>query len=236
VSKARGLPRGFELFLAFTTKYLAGCRRSIYIAFTTETQGESHERIRGQECPSPGRQPGDRRGDCAPFRSESAKTAFTYLGSAKAAEALAAETGAEAIPADSADRATLVKTVADRGALDVIVISAGALVMGDPLTLDADAVDGLIDVNVRAPYHAAVEAARRMNPGGRIIVIGSTNGDRIPFAGGSAYALSKSAMQGMVRGLARDFGPRGITVNAIQPGPTDSDMNPARRPDGGDDA
>ena len=164
------------------------------------------------------------------FASEGAKTAFTYLGSAKAAEALAAETGAEAIPADSADRATLVKTVADRGALDVIVISAGALVMGDPLTLDADAVDGLIDVNVRAPYHAAVEAARRMNPGGRIIVIGSTNGDRIPFAGGSAYALSKSAMQGMVRGLARDFGPRGITVNAIQPGPTDSDMNPADGP------
>jgi len=116
------------------------------------------------------------------FASEGAKTAFTYLGSAKAAEALAAKTGAEAIPADSADRATLVKTVADRGALDVIVISAGALVMGDPLTLDADAVDGLIDVNVRAPYHAAVEAARRMNPGGRIIVIGSTNGDRIPFA------------------------------------------------------
>ena len=64
------------------------------------------------------------------FASEGAKTAFTYLGSAKAAKALAAETGAEAIPADSADRAALVKTVADRGVLDVIVISAGALVMG----------------------------------------------------------------------------------------------------------
>ncbi len=82
----------------------------------------------------------------------------------------------------------------------------------------------------KAPYHAAVEAARRMPDGGRIVVIGSTNGDRIPFAGGAAYALSKSAMQGMVRGLARDFGARGITVNAIQPGPTDSDMNPASGP------
>ena len=164
------------------------------------------------------------------FAGEGAKVAFTYLGSAKAAEGLAAETGAAAIQADSADRAALVKTVADRGALDVIVISAGALVMGDPLTLDADAVDRLIDVNVRAPYHAAVEAARRMPEGGRIIVIGSTNADRMPFPGGSAYALSKSAVQGMVRGLARDFGPRGITVNAIQPGPTDSDMNPADGP------
>jgi cyclic-di-GMP-binding biofilm dispersal mediator protein len=164
------------------------------------------------------------------FASGGAKVAFTYVGSAKAAEALAAESGAEAILTDSADRAALVKTVADRGALDVIVISAGALVMGDPLTLDADAIDRLIDVNVRAPYHAAVEAARRMKEGGRIIVIGSTNADRIPFAGGSAYALSKSAIQGMVRGLARDFGPRGITVNAIQPGPTDSDMNPADGP------
>ena len=170
------------------------------------------------------------------FASEGAKTAFTYLGSAKAAEALAAETGAEAIPADSADRATLVKTVADRGALDVIVISAGALVMGDPLTLDADAVDRLIDVNVRAPYHAAVEAARRMNPGGRIIVIGSTNGDRIPFAGGSAYALSKSAMQGMVRGLARRLRSTGHH-RQCDPARADRQRHePGRRPDGGDDA
>jgi cyclic-di-GMP-binding biofilm dispersal mediator protein len=167
------------------------------------------------------------------FANEGAAVAFTYLGSAKAAEALAAETGAAAIRADSTDRAALVKTVADRGALDVIVISAGALVMGDPLTLDADAVDRLIDVNVRAPYHAAVEAARRMKDGGRIIVIGSTNADRMPFPGASAYALSKSAVQGMVRGLARDFGARGITVNAIQPGPTDSDMNPADGPNAG---
>ena len=164
------------------------------------------------------------------FACEGAKVAFTYLHSAAEAEALALETGAAAVKADSADRAELIRAVADRGALDVIVIDAGVLVMGDPLTLDPDVVDHLIDVNVRAPYHAAVEAARRMNPDGRIIVIGSVSGDRIPFPGGAAYSLSKSAMQGMVRGLARDFGPRGITVNAIQPGPTDSDMNPAEGP------
>lgn len=164
------------------------------------------------------------------FAKDGAKLAFTYAGSRDAAEALATETGTEAIQADSAARDALIQTVADRGALDVVVINAGTLVLGDPLTLDADAVDRMIDVNVRAPYHAAVEAARKMNDNGRIIVIGSVNGDRMPFAGGAAYALTKSAMQGMVRGLARDFGDRGITVNSIQPGPTDSDMNPAEGP------
>lgn len=164
------------------------------------------------------------------FAKGGGKVAFTYAGSKDAADELAAETGAEAIRTDSANRNELIRTVAERGELDVIVINAGTLVMGDPLTLDADGVDRMIDVNVRAPYHASVEAARRMNPDGRIIVIGSVNGDRMPFPGGAAYALTKSAMQGMVRGLARDFGDRGITVNSIQPGPTDSDMNPADGP------
>ncbi len=164
------------------------------------------------------------------FAAGGGNVAFTYFGSQDAAEALAAETGAQAIRTDSADRDALVATVAGRGALDVLVANAGTIVMGDPLTLDPDAVDRMIDINVRAPYHAAVEAARRMNDNGRIIVIGSVNGDRIPFAGASAYALTKSAVQGMVRGLARDFGERGITVNSIQPGPTHSDMNPTDGP------
>jgi cyclic-di-GMP-binding biofilm dispersal mediator protein len=164
------------------------------------------------------------------FAGDGANVVFTYAGSEGAALALAKETGAQALRVDSADRQALVRAVADRGALDILASNAGTLAMGDPLELDADAVDRMIDVNVRAPYHAAVEAARRMPSGGRIIVIGSTNGDRMPFAGGAAYALTKSAMQGMVRGLARDFGPRGITVNAVQPGPTDTDMNPANGP------
>ena len=69
-----------------------------------------------------------------------------------------------------------------------------------------------------------------MNDGGRIVIIGSVNADRMPFAGAAAYALSKSALQGMARGLARDFGDRGITVNVVQPGPVDTDMNPADGP------
>jgi cyclic-di-GMP-binding biofilm dispersal mediator protein len=164
------------------------------------------------------------------FSKGGGKVGFTYAQSKNAAEALAAEAGAEAIRTDSADRDALIKMVASRGELDILVANAGTLMIGDPLTLEADAIDNMIDVNVRAPYHAAVEAARKMSDNGRIIVIGSVNGDRMPFVGGAAYALTKSAMQGMVRGLARDFGDRGITVNSIQPGPTNSDMNPADGP------
>ena len=66
-----------------------------------------------------------------------------------------------------------------------------------------------------------------MKEGGRIINIGSCNADRMPFQGGAAYAMSKSALHGLVKGLARDLGARGITVNNVQPGPTDTEMNPA---------
>jgi len=164
------------------------------------------------------------------FALDGAKVAFTFAGSPDAAAALADRTGARALKVDSADRDALTGAIAAEGPIDVLVINAGALVLGDPLTLEADAIDRMIDINVRAPYFAAVEAARQMPDNGRILVIGSTNGDRMPFAGGAAYAMTKSAMQGMVRGLARDFGPRGITVNSVQPGPADTDMNPADGP------
>ena len=164
------------------------------------------------------------------FANDGGKVAFTYAGSTDAANALAAETGAEAIQADSADRDAVIATVASRGPLDVLVVNAGVAMLGDPLSFAHDDVDRMIELNVKSPYHAAVEAARKMHDNGRIIVIGSVNGDRIPFAGGAAYGLTKSAVQGMVRGLARDFGSRGITVNNIQPGPVDTDMNPADGP------
>ncbi len=76
-------------------------------------------------------------------------------------------------------------------------------------------------------YVASQAAARYMGQGGRIINIGSTNAERMPFAGGAPYAMSKSALVGLTRGMARDLGPKGITVNNVQPGPVDTDMNPA---------
>jgi cyclic-di-GMP-binding biofilm dispersal mediator protein len=162
--------------------------------------------------------------------TDGAAVTFSYAGSADAAAAIAAETGATATRSDAADRAEVIALVAGAGPLDILVVNAGALVMGDPLEQDADAVDRMFDINIRAPYHAAVEAARLMPDSGRIIFIGSTNGDRIPFEGAAAYALTKSAIQGLTRGLARDLGARGITVNTVQPGPTDTDMNPGDGP------
>ncbi|WP_434082926.1 SDR family oxidoreductase [Acidisoma cladoniae] len=144
--------------------------------------------------------------------------------------ALASGTGADAIQSDAANRDTVIALVKALGPIDILVVNAGTLIIGDPLALDPDAVDRMIDLNVCAPYHASVEAARKMPDGGRIIVIGSTNGDRMPFAGGAAYAMTKSALQGMARWLARDLGARGITVNIVQPGPTDTDMNPGTGP------
>ncbi len=164
------------------------------------------------------------------FADASAEVTFTFAGSHEAAATLAAETGTTALQVDSADRHALTAAIAAQGPIDILLVNAGTLALGDPLTLDADAVDRMIDVNVRAPYFASVEAARTMPDGGRILIIGSTNGDRMPFAGGAAYAMTKSAMQGMVRGLSRDLGARKITINSIQPGPTDTEMNPADGP------
>ena len=164
------------------------------------------------------------------FAADGATVAFTYSGSPDAAQLLARETGSTAFQADSADRDAVIARVRDSGPLDVLVVNSGIAIFGDALEQDPDAIDRLFRINVHAPYHASVEAARQMPAGGRIIVIGSVNGDRMPLPGMASYALSKSALQGLARGLARDFGPRGITINVVQPGPIDTDANPADGP------
>ncbi|WP_419403490.1 SDR family oxidoreductase [Stenotrophomonas rhizophila] len=164
------------------------------------------------------------------FVADGASVTFTYSGSPDAAHALAAETGATAEKTDSADRDAVIARVRETGPLDVLVVNSGIAIFGDALEQDPDAVDRLLRINVHAPYHASVEAARTMGDGGRIIVIGSVNGDRMPVPGMASYAVSKSALQGLARGLARDFGPRGITINIVQPGPIDTDANPEDGP------
>lgn len=164
------------------------------------------------------------------FAADGAEVTFTYSGSREAAEQLAAATGAIAVQTDSADRDAVIARVRDSGPLDILVVNAGIGIFGDALDQDPDAIDRLFKINVHAPYHASVEAARQMPEGGRIIIIGSVNGDRMPVPGMASYALSKSALQGLARGLARDLGPRGITINVVQPGPIDTDANPADGP------
>ncbi|MFV3283838.1 3-oxoacyl-ACP reductase family protein [Pseudomonas sp. NY15356] len=167
---------------------------------------------------------------------EGAKVAFTYVSSAGPAEALANEINTQgghalALRADSAD-ATAVQqavesTVEAFGRLDILVNNAGVLAVAPVTEFDLADFDRLLAVNVRSVFVASQAAARHMGQGGRIITIGSTNAERMPFAGGAPYAMSKSALVGLTRGMARDLGPRGITVNNVQPGPVDTDMNPA---------
>ncbi len=167
---------------------------------------------------------------------EGAAVAFTYVSSATKAEQAVAEVikaggKALAIQADSSDSAALQQairhTVAHFGALDILVNNAGVLVWGLMEELTLEDLDRTLAINVRSVFVASQEAARHMNSGGRIINIGSINADLIPISGGSIYAMSKSALVGLTKGMARDLGPRNITVNNVQPGPVDTEMNPA---------
>ena len=168
--------------------------------------------------------------------AEGATVAFTYVTSPDKAQALvsrveAAGGRALAIQADSADAAALqqaVRLAAETfGRLDILVNNAGVLAMGPIEEFKLEDLDRTLAVNVRSVVVATQAAVRYMGEGGRVISIGSTNADRIPFAGGAVYAMSKSALVGLTKGLARDLGSRGITVNNVQPGPVDTDMNPA---------
>jgi 3-oxoacyl-[acyl-carrier protein] reductase len=170
---------------------------------------------------------------------DGAAVAVTYTSSPQKAEEVAraiesAGGRALAIRADSGDATAVKSAVADTvkafGGLDILVNNAGIVAVAPIDEFRLEDFDRLIAVNVRGVFVATQEAARHMKEGGRIIHIGSINSDLIPFAGGSVYALTKAALAGFTRGLARDLGPRGITVNNIQPGPVDTDMNPADGP------
>jgi 3-oxoacyl-[acyl-carrier protein] reductase len=171
--------------------------------------------------------------------ADGAAVAITYTkGQPKAEEVVRAIKSAGgralAVRADSADATALkravVETVKTLGRLDVVVNNAGIATMAPLDKFSLEDFDRMVAVNVRAAFIAAQEASRHMTEGGRIIMIGSVNADRMPFAGGAVYAMTKAAVAGLTRGLARDLGPRGITVNNVQPGPVETDMNPATGP------
>lgn len=165
-----------------------------------------------------------------------AAVAFTYVSSTGKAEDLQnsiLQHGGQAlaIRADSADaeavRSAVEATVSAFGRLDILVNNAAVLAVGPLEDFKLEDFDQTLAVNVRSVFVATQAAAPHMTEGGRIINIGSTNAERMPFAGGGPYAMSKSALVGLTKGLARDLGPRGITINNVQPGPVDTDMNPA---------
>ncbi|MEU2392742.1 SDR family oxidoreductase [Streptomyces sp. NPDC007369] len=170
---------------------------------------------------------------------EGADVAITYAGNEQGAAGVVRRIEAlgrrgYAVRADAGDAgeaAGAVEWAADTlGRLDVLVNNAGIGVVRplDELTL-AD-VDRVLAVNVRGAFLAAQAAAGRMGEGGRIITVGSCMARRVPGPGGTLYTMSKAALSGLNRALARELGSRGITANLVEPGPVDTDMNPADGP------
>lgn len=136
-----------------------------------------------------------------------------------------------AIQADSANpadiRRAIARVVEQEGGLDILINNAGVATMVPVEEFQEADFDRLMAVNVKGVYVATQEALRHLKAGGRIINIGSINADVVPFPGMAIYAMSKAAIATFTRGLAREVGARGITVNNIQPGPVNTDMNPA---------
>ena len=170
---------------------------------------------------------------------DGAAVAFTYVTAADKAQAIAqqieADGGqAQVIQADNADPGAVVaaveQTVQSLGRLDILVNNAGVFIGGPVEDATVDEADRLWAVDVRAVFVASQAAARHMSEGGRIITIGSALADRVPAPGMTLYAMAKSALTGLTKGLARDLGPRGISVALVHGGLIDTDMNPADSP------
>ncbi|HEV8604113.1 MAG TPA: 3-oxoacyl-ACP reductase family protein [Tepidisphaeraceae bacterium] len=167
---------------------------------------------------------------------EGAAVAITYASAQQKADGVvsaieSAGGKALAIRADSGDAAAVRRAVDETervlGRLDVLVNNAGIAKVAPIDDFSMEDFDRMVAVNLRGMFVAIQQSLKYMGEGGRIITIGSVNADRMPFAGGAVYAMTKAGVAGLVRGLARDLGPRGITVNNVQPGPVDTDMNPA---------
>jgi 3-oxoacyl-[acyl-carrier protein] reductase len=173
--------------------------------------------------------------------AEGADVAITYEKSAdRANEVIRAirDQGRKgvAIQADSVDvaavQSSVEKTVRELGGLDILVNNAGILRVGGLKDNSLEDIDALLDVNVRSPIVASQAALAHLGKGGRIITIGSYFADRVPAPVLTVYSATKSALVAFTKGLARELGPQEITVNLVQPGSIDTDMNPAHGPFG----
>jgi 3-oxoacyl-[acyl-carrier protein] reductase len=168
--------------------------------------------------------------------AEGARVAITYTAGADAAASVVkaiegAGGKAMAIQADAADAqavtAAVEKTVSAFGGLDVLVNNAGTAIPKPFVDATLDELDRVININVRGVFVATQAALKHLRDGGRIIMIGSCVGERTMTPGLAAYAATKGAVKMLTQGLAREVGDRGITVNNVQPGPIDTDLNPA---------
>src|SRR5438067_2245680 len=168
--------------------------------------------------------------------ADGANVALTYTKGAEAAASVVKEIEraggkAIAIQADAADadvvKAAVEKTVATFGRLDVLVNNAGTAIPKTFEETTLEEMNRLIDINVRGVFVATQAALKHMKSGGRIIMIGSSVGERVLVPGLVPYSATKGAVKMFTQALAREIGSRGITVNNVQPGPIETDLNPA---------
>ncbi|SFD90256.1 3-oxoacyl-[acyl-carrier protein] reductase [Chitinophaga sp. CF118] len=167
--------------------------------------------------------------------AQGATVAFTYVKSAEKAQQMVADLAlsghtALAIEADSASHiavtAAVEQVATTYGRIDILVNNAGIYFRKPLADHSAADYDLMMDVNVKAVFMASLATIPHMPTGGRMISIGSNLAGRVVGTGATLYAMSKSALIGFTKGMARELGPKGITVNLVQPGPTNTDMNP----------
>jgi 3-oxoacyl-[acyl-carrier protein] reductase len=168
--------------------------------------------------------------------ADGASVAFTYAKDANAASAVVKaieQSGGKAIAilADAADveavRAAVEKTVATFGRLDILVNNAGTAIPKPFEEATFEEMNLVLDINIRGVFAATHAALKHIKDGGRIIMIGSAVGERAVAPGLVPYAATKGAVKMFTQALSREVGSRGITVNNVQPGPIDTDLNPA---------
>jgi 3-oxoacyl-[acyl-carrier protein] reductase len=168
--------------------------------------------------------------------ADGAKVAITYTKGADAAASVVKEIEdaggkAIAIQADAADaeavKAAVEKTVATLGRLDVLVNNAGTAIPKTFEETTLEEMDRVLDINIRGVFLATQAALKHMKSGGRIISIGSSVGEHVVVPGLVAYSATKGAVKIFTQALSRELGSRGITVNNVQPGPIDTELNPA---------
>jgi 3-oxoacyl-[acyl-carrier protein] reductase len=168
--------------------------------------------------------------------ADGASVAITYTKGADAAASVVKEIEgaggkAIAIQADATDadavKAAVEKTVATFNGLDILVNNAGTAIPKPFEEATLEELDRVLDLNIRGVFVATQAALKHMKTGGRIIMIGSCVGERTLTPGLAAYSATKGAVKMFTQGLSREVGPRGITVNNVQPGPIDTDLNPA---------
>lgn len=172
--------------------------------------------------------------------ADGAHVAITYRAAADRADQVVRDVAARgvrglAVRADLAEpdapRHVVAAVLAEFGRLDVVVNNAGIAPFGPIRDVTPAELDATLAVHARAAFLLAQAAEPHLPDGGRIITIGSSLARRVPYPDWTLYAMSKSALIGLTKGLARDLGPRGITVNLVHPGSTDTEMNPADGPD-----